>query len=267
MESAKFSDQFSQLWEGGYYEGNPQDPMSESTFGVYGYNSCLYTVFLACIRPYVSKGSIVLEIGPGRGGWSKAILSCSPSKLTVVDAAPAEHTKFWDYVGRDPRVEYQVTDGFDLNGVLDSSVDFVFSFGVFCHLMPEMCECYLRAVQRVLKSHGHAMILIADYDKYNRCIDNADNTSIWRIFSGRRRKGWIPTKWSYRLTCLLFREKLDIERVQKDRASLIDSAGHGGWFHWGIESAVKAAEHCGLTVVEQDVGALARDPIIHLIKM
>lgn len=261
-----FLDQFSQAWEGGYYEGDPQDPMSESTYGVYGYNSCLYTVLLACIRPYVGIGSTVLEIGPGRGAWSKAILTYSPSKLTVVDAAPAEYTNFWEYVGRDSRVEYLVADGFDLNGVSDGSVDFVFSFGVFCHLQPEMCERYFRAIQRVLKPRGRAMIMIADFDKHNQCIDNADSTSIWRIFSKKRRKIWLPAKTVFRLTWLLFRVKLDTERVYKGRPSHMDGAGRTSWFHWGVDAAAKAAEDCGLTVVERDVGALARDPIIHLMK-
>ena len=77
---------------GGYLEGSPLDPMSSSTYGVYGYNSILYTVYSACIRPYITSSTVVLEIGPGRGAWSKTFLHRNCRKLYAVDVADPAHT-------------------------------------------------------------------------------------------------------------------------------------------------------------------------------
>lgn len=66
---------FSKHWRGGYLEGNPLDRLSNSHYRSIGYNSVLFTIFVACIKPYVNNSTAVLEIGPGRGAWTKAILS------------------------------------------------------------------------------------------------------------------------------------------------------------------------------------------------
>src|ERR1700693_3758411 len=94
-----FLRQFSEIWHDGYFEGDPRDPLGESTYGVWSYNSPLFTTYMACIRPYVGANTTALEIGPGRGAWSKSILGRGVKHLYAVDAAPAEHTKFWQYVG------------------------------------------------------------------------------------------------------------------------------------------------------------------------
>ena len=66
---------FEGLWKGGYYEGDPLDPLSRSTFGNYGYVSVLYATYLACIKPYITAETRALELGPGRGAWTKTMLS------------------------------------------------------------------------------------------------------------------------------------------------------------------------------------------------
>src|SRR5665213_3669253 len=73
------------LWTGGYFEGNPLDPMGGSSYGVYGYNSVLYTIYSVCIRPYVTGETTALEIGPSRGAWTKAILERGCRKVYAVD--------------------------------------------------------------------------------------------------------------------------------------------------------------------------------------
>ena len=68
--------------------------MAESTYGIYGYNSALYTVYLTCTRPYAGPTVNALEIGPGRGTWSKAILERGCNRLYAVDVVPPEKTRF-----------------------------------------------------------------------------------------------------------------------------------------------------------------------------
>jgi len=42
---------FKDLWHGGYFEGDPLDPMAHSGYGSLGYMSCLHATYLRCIRP------------------------------------------------------------------------------------------------------------------------------------------------------------------------------------------------------------------------
>ena len=262
-----FREQFSESWKDGYYEGDPLDPMAESTYGVYGYNSSLHTVYLACIRGYVGQDTVALEIGPGRGAWSKVILARGCARLYAVDAAPAEHTHFWDYVGRDERVTYHVADDFDLADVPDGSIDFFFSFGVFCHLRPKMCESYVRSLARKMKPSANGFLMCADFDKYNRCLDNADRSSLKRFFDFQKRKVWMPIRLAYSAAWYLFRAKMDLERVSKGREeNLCDGEGRTSWYHWGVENACQSLLNAGFEVVDADINAISRDPITHFRK-
>jgi methyltransferase family protein len=267
MAEQVFGKQFAETWTGGYYEGDPLDPMAESTYGVYGYNSSLHTIYLACIRPYVGPETVALEIGPGRGAWSKTILSRNCARIYAVDAAPAEHTHFWEYVGPNPRATYCVATDFELADVPDDSISFFFSFGVFCHLRPEMCESYVQALARKMKAGATGFLMCADFDKYNRCQDNADHTSLKRFFDGQTRKVWMPAKLAYDVTWNLFRSKMDLHRISKDREkNLTNAEGQAGWYHWGVENACRALTSAGFEVIEQDIDAISRDPITHFRK-
>jgi len=258
---------FNYSWPGGFFEGSPLDPMTSSTYGVYGYNSVLYTVYSACIRPYVTSDTVVLEIGPGRGAWSKAFLQRNCRKLYAVDAATPEHTHFWEYVGKDPRAEYIVTDNLKLDGVPDDAIDFFFSYGVFCHLKPEMCEEYVQSLYRKMRSGARGFLMIADFDKYNRCMENDAHLAIGRFLAEQRRKVWIPAKLGYFLAWRYFRSKMDIEPVSKSSdKNLWNSKGNFGWYHWGVARASAAIAGAGFDIVEPDIEVCHRDPVIHFRK-
>ncbi len=267
MADRDFTRQFSEAWGGGYFEGDPLDSMAESTYGVYGYNSSLHTIYLACIRPYVGPDTVALEIGPGRGAWSKAILSRNCARLYAVDAASAEHTHFWDYIGRDQRVTYLVANDFELSDIPDASIGFFFSFGVFCHLRPDMCERYVQSLARKMQPGATGFLMCADFHKYIRCLDNADTSSLKRFFDHQKRKVWIPVKLAYSATWYLYRSKMDLERVSPDREkNLANGSGQTSWYHWGVENACKALVNAGFEVIDADIDAISRDPITHFRK-
>ena len=261
-----FFDKFSQAWKGGYFEGDPLDPMASSGYGPYGYNSILYTVYLLCIRDYVNPQTTVLEIGPGRGAWTKAILNCGCKFVYAVDAAPAEHTHFWQYVGVTDRAKYIEAKDFTLSGVPDDSVDHFFSFGVFCHLKPEMCEAYLSSLAQKMRTGSHGFLMIADYDKYNYCLDHADQFSINRFLASR--KALLPARIGYWLSWTFFRSKVDLTRVSK--AEDLDASrdlSTTGWYHWGIDRACAAIRREGFEVINRDMEVVSRDPLIHFVKL
>ncbi len=261
-----FFTKFSRDWKGGYFEGNPLDPMASSSYGVYGYNSILYSVYLTCIRPYVSPETTALEIGPGRGAWTKTLLKHGCKQVYAVDAAPAEHTGFWDYVGATPCVNYIQATDFSLSQVPDRVVDYFFSFRVFCHLKPEMCEDYVSSLAKKMRSGAHGFLMIADYDKYNRCLDHADEVSIKRFVNSR--KIWLPAKIGYLLSWKLFPSRADLRRVSKDED--IDSVRDEttpGWYHWGVSRACQAITEAGFKIIERDMEVVPRDPIVHFVKI
>ena len=263
----EFLEGFKRAFKGGYFEGIPLDPMAPSTYGIYGYNSILYTVYSACIRPYITSNTVVLEIGPGRGAWSKTFLHRNCRKLYAVDVAEPEHTHFWDYVGRDTRAEYIVVNDLLLTPVPDDSIDFFFSFGVFCHLKPEMCEEYLLAIFRKMKRGSRGFLMIADFDKYEKCRADAKHLSIGRFLVEQKRRIWIPAKLGYLFAWRFFREKMDLEPVSKSRdKNLWTADGNFGWYHWGVDRACQSLTRVGFEIVEPDIEVCQRDPLIHFRK-
>jgi len=60
-------DSFQNHWEGGYFEGDPLDPMARSGYRQLGFISTLRATYLRCIKPYINGHTVSLEIGPGRG--------------------------------------------------------------------------------------------------------------------------------------------------------------------------------------------------------
>ena len=93
---------FKTLWKGGFYEGDVLAELHWSTYGSCGYMSVLHATYLRCIKPYVNQDSTVLEIGPGRGTWTKTMLHAK--KIMVMDALSAEHNDFWNFIGEKPKI-------------------------------------------------------------------------------------------------------------------------------------------------------------------
>ena len=89
-------------------------------------------VFRRAVLPYLTTASTVLELGPGAGSWSRAILKQIPEgRLYTVDF---QDVTPWlvphKYAGR--LVCHQVSDD-SLSCIEDGSIDFLWSFGVLCH--------------------------------------------------------------------------------------------------------------------------------------
>src|SRR5579862_5078669 len=87
---------FQKLWHGGYFEGQPRDPLGISAYQQLGFISILHATYLRCIKPYVTGETVALELGPGRGAWTKCLL---PAKeVYALDALSAEHNGFFQYL-------------------------------------------------------------------------------------------------------------------------------------------------------------------------
>jgi SAM-dependent methyltransferase len=125
----------------------------------------LHRVARCYIAPFVGPDKVCLEIGPGGGRWTQFLVGAR--ELILVDLNP----EFFEYLrGRfpeaAPRMRFYETSGYELGGVPDASVDFVFSFGTFVHIEPEGIDAYLGELRRVLRPGGIASLQYADKTKW-----------------------------------------------------------------------------------------------------
>jgi len=107
-----------------------------------------------------------LEIGIGAGWWTRRLLEkfSHVTGLDLHDSPPFEHPKF-TYLPVPDR-------DFTCGPVPDNSIDFVFSFGVFCHLTCEAQTAYLKALHRVLKPSGAGVVLFANGERHPEFLFN-----------------------------------------------------------------------------------------------
>jgi len=137
---------FIDFWgDTGYYE--------EFTYGI-----GIYEVIERTIVPFSNK--TCLEIGCGGGVFTK-VLSEQFDEVTAIDVIPIH-----DGI-RYHNVKYKELDNQDYNcsGIPENSIDFVFSYGVFCHFSNDAIKKYMQSIYRVLKPGGNCVIMISNFDK------------------------------------------------------------------------------------------------------
>lgn len=247
---------FDGLWEGGYFEGDPLSPLSRSTYGNYGYVSILHAAYLACIKPYVNEETIALEIGPGRGAWTKTMLNAK--EIWALDALSAEYNQFFEYLNHPKHVKYFQVDDFKCNQLPDNYFNYMFSFGCLCHVSFDGIAEYAANIFDKLQEGSHCFWMVADKKKYADFIENAQSFDIWKAISPRR-KGLKPVKFVF--------DSLS-KAMRKSYALSLDDfeEGQGSWHDAGTDRTCEMLEKIGYKVLDEDMGIFPRDPMIHFIK-
>ena len=249
-------DSFQNIWGGGYFEGDPLDPMAVSSYSQLGFISTLHATYLRCIKPYINSRTVSLEIGPGRGAWTKALL---PSKeIYALDALPEEYNRFFKYLGYPNNVKYFQVNDFRCEMLPDNYFNYMFSFGCLCHVSFEGIREYAKNLYPKLKGKSNCFWMIADYDKYNCAVKNLNDLSVWNALIPKSRR-YLPLKWF-----LMHLKKRDNIRILPMDES--DEPKPGRWYHSGILRTCSMLEEVGYQIVDSDVGTCLRDPIIHFIK-
>jgi SAM-dependent methyltransferase len=116
------------------------------------------------LERYVSPDTVALEIGAGGGRWTQYLMGAR--EVIVVEL----NDEFFSYLEERFResaakLRFYKTSDYEMGGVDDDSVDFVFSFGTFVHIAPKGIEQYLGEIRRVLRPGGIASIHYADRSK------------------------------------------------------------------------------------------------------
>lgn len=247
---------FKDLWRGGYFEGDPLQPMGESGYKELGFMSVLHATYLRCIKPYINNETVVLEIGPGRGAWTKTMLGAK--EIVVLDALSAEHNRFFEYVGCHNHITYFQIKDFECKVLKDDYFNYMFSFGCLCHVSFDGIKEYAKNIFPKLKSGSNCFWMIADYKKYNKAISNLDKYSIFSLIPSDRK--YFPLKLFLKF---LMRKEKRLQPITRDKD---DQPRPGRWYHAGIERTCSMLKRFGYHIIDPDVGTCHRDPIIHFIK-
>ena len=253
---------FQSLWQGGFYQGDPADPL----FGLYGLHSYMgvsHAIYLACLKPYIRPDVTALEIGCGRGAWTRHMLG--GKTVYCIDALSAEHNCFYEHVGRHDHVHYFKVSDFSLDMIPEHSLDYVFSYDTLCHVSLDGISEYVRNLYPRMRPGAVAFWMVADYDKYNAFVANLARTSVLNSVRG----------WS---TSRLFGIAADIIIGRMNRWSIRkyglrtlaadqDSFPYPGrWFDAGKDRTVNVLKQIGYQIVAEDVNLDFRSPIIQFRK-
>ena len=245
---------FEGVWEGGFYAGDPLDP-TQSPFGPLGYVGVPYAIVLRCIRPYVGAETVALEIGPGRGAYTRALLPAR--ELWCLDALSAEHNRFWEYVGQRPHVHYVHVTDFSCRTLPDRGIDYVFSYDALCHVPFEGITAYATSLRSKLRPGAHAFWMVADFGKYRRFLDSPKSVADALVAE-------IGRPWVRRLVERVARH-VEARRLERYRRHIELPQGPAGswWYDAGAERTAEMLEALGYLVLETDVAVDPRSPIIH----
>jgi SAM-dependent methyltransferase len=112
-----------------------------------------------CINPFASLHKVALEIGPGGGTFTELMQNqfYHVFAIDVIRMPPQfELYDFFTYIEL-PDQDYSC------RGVKSSSIDFCFSYNVFCHLSNDALRQYLKAANRVLRKGGNFVFMLSNY--------------------------------------------------------------------------------------------------------
>ncbi len=248
---------FEGLWENGYFEGDPLDPMSRSGYGQLGFMSVLHATYLRCIKPYIHAETVALEIGPGRGAWTKALLSAK--QVWCLDALPEEHNRFYEYLDYPPNAKYFQVRDFRCEILPTDYFTFMFSFGCLCHVSFDGITEYADNIFAKLKPGANCFWMVADYDKYNAAMRNLDRLSVYQNMLPARRRYLLPLNWLLNQIIHRRAEKRALKDENNDPRP-------GRWYNAGIKRTCSMLERLGYRVIDPDVCVNHRDPVIHFVK-
>ena len=121
-------------------------------------------VFNEAIRPFLKSNSHVLELGPGKGSWSRSIMELIPNgTLETVDFQDV--TQWLKPQNYDGGMKcHQVSDN-SFDCIEDHSIDFFWSMGVLCHNNQDHIREILKNSIWKVKRGGYACHQFADWKK------------------------------------------------------------------------------------------------------
>ena len=227
---------FQKIWNGGYRTGYSE---KRNQKGLEEY-----------IKSNIS-GKNLLEIGCGGGQWSKFIYDNNIfENLNCIDVLSAEHNNFWEYLGNDAKqkISYTHVKDFSLNFIEDETIDFVFSYDVFCHISYSGLEAYLESLHKKCSIGAKLLIMYADAEKYL----NSEPENRYHVMK------YLPSrKFLYRISNTLL-----IKDAEKDMDGVPSKPEFEPRWYWvGKSNFNKLCKKKGFKVINEDIGVDRTNPI------
>ena len=177
-------------------------------------------------------------------------LDISLKKSTCIDVLSEEHNEFWKYLGEDAKkvVEYIQVENFDLDFIEDNSLDYVFSYDVFCHMSYSTIEAYLNSLYKKCKKEAKLLIMYADPAKYLK----SEPENRYHVIKYLPKK-----KFMYKIS-----NKLLISNAIEDRDGEPSSPDYEPRWYWiGIENFINLCQKSGFEIINEDLNIDKTNPI------
>lgn len=163
-------------WPHGSFEGDPLNPSAIPRSFIdknqyLGYAKTnkkpfLNVVYQECIKPFINAETVALEVGPGRGGWTRCMLEAKEIyTLDVVEPPP----KFLVDLNK---IKYIVVNNFDCEELPDNHINYMFSFNTLCHITFAGMSEYAKNLFKKLKPGANCFWMIADEKKLSKSSGN-----------------------------------------------------------------------------------------------
>jgi len=240
---------FQNLWHGGYFEGDPLHPLAGSTYAQLGFMSALHATYLRCIKPYVTPATVALELGPGRGAWTRCLLPAR--RIFALDALSAQHNGIFEFLGHPANLDYFQVSDFECNMLPQGQIDFMFSFGCLCHVSFDGITRYAERIYPKLRSGSNCFWMICDAGKYNSAYAQFD---IWDAVARL-----VPVE-ARPVVAKLKEMSSTVHRIPPGQT---EPLAPGQFYVAGVDRTCKMLQSFGYEIIDPDVGTNLRDPIIH----
>ena len=228
---------FQKIWKNGYRTGYSQ---KRNQRGVEEY-----------IRKNM-KGKCCLEIRCGGGQWSKFIYNLNIfDKIYCIDVLSEEHNQFWAYVGEEKKdkIVYVHVKDFSLDFIKENTIDYVFSYDVFCHISYSGQKEYLKSLYKKCRLNSRLFIMYADARKY--LSSEPEHT--------HHVKGYIPNKGK---DCKSEEELIEACVDDKDGQPSI-----GRWYWIGVDNFIDLCFELNYKVLYPDLNIDKTNPITLFAKL
>lgn len=222
---------FQTIWEGGFKTGYDELRNQKG------------------IEEYLQKnmsGKCCLEIGCGGGQWSKFIYNLNVfDKIYCIDVLSEEHNHFWEYVGNDKKdkIEYVQVKDFNLDFIPKNTLDYVFSYDVFCHISYTGQKTYLENLYNKCKIDSILLIMFADAEKYFK----SEPHNIEHQRNEQRNRG--------------INFKNDNELIQRLIEDSDSEPSIGRWYWIGKDNFLKLCSMYNYKILDEDLNIDKTNPI------
>jgi phospholipid N-methyltransferase len=164
---AKMQQMFGCGYDSGDIEKGLDDPLILQEFRDTGAN--YKVIFDELIKPRLLAGRTLLEIGPGKGSWTKAVLDNFPhGTLYAIDRLPLGPMIRQRCPSAGDRLRFVQTYSNDYSVFPDNLFDFVFSFGVFVHLPLREIETLLTRLRPKICRGGEVILQYSNWHKLDK---------------------------------------------------------------------------------------------------